>query len=351
MEYQYEYSTTLPDKQPIVITIGNFDGIHRGHQQLLHELQVMAHELACTPVIVTFSPHTLTVVRPEADLQCLTTLDEKLSLAAHYSGIPENIVIHFTSQVVALSAQSFMDELLARFSIRGLVVGEDFSLGRNRMGDIHFLRQYGAQHQILVRSTPLAADSQERISSTRIRALVREGAIKEANALLGHPLLMLGEVVHGDERGRLLGFPTANIRPPLHKLLPANGVYAVRAGVANSSINDPTSDGATESFVYTDTSIGVANIGFRPTFNGKERLLEVHLLDTHPDLYGSTLAVEFIDFLRSEQRFSGIDALKEQIAADVLKTRQIFSNTNANQSNQSNQIFSNQISNNRSVSN
>jgi riboflavin kinase/FMN adenylyltransferase len=129
-------------------------------------------------------------------------------------------------------------------------------------------------------------------------------------------------VVHGDERGRLLGFPTANMRPPLHKLLPANGVYAVRVRI----VNGPTGDASASSFVYTDTSIGVANIGIRPTFNGKERLLEVHLLDTSLDLYGSTLAVEFLDFLRSEQRFPGIEALKEQIAADVHKARQILTN-------------------------
>jgi riboflavin kinase/FMN adenylyltransferase len=322
MEYQYEYTTTLTDKRPVVITIGNFDGIHRGHQHLLHELQVMADELACSPVMVTFSPHTLLVVRPDVDLQCLTTLEEKLALANRYSGISDSIVIHFTPQVVALSAEAFMDELRSHFSIRGLVVGEDFSLGRNRMGNIHFLKAYGEQHHILVRSIPLTEDTQERISSTRIRALVREGAIQEANVLLGHPLLSLGEVVHGDERGRLLGFPTANMRPPLHKLLPANGVYAVRVRI----VNGPTGDASASSFVYTDTSIGVANIGIRPTFNGKERLLEVHLLDTSLDLYGSTLAVEFLDFLRSEQRFPGIEALKEQIAADVHKARQILTN-------------------------
>jgi riboflavin kinase/FMN adenylyltransferase len=146
--------------------------------------------------------------------------------------------------------------------------------------------------------------------------LISEGAIQDANDLLGHPLVVQGEVVHGDERGRLLGFPTANIRPDLHKLLPMNGVYVVRIRIAQS----PAHNSTTNTRIYP----GVANIGIRPTFNGKERLLEVHLLDTQMDLYGTILTVEFLDYLRSEQRFPGIEALKEQIAADVRKARQIL---------------------------
>ena len=311
-----EYTTTLTDKRPIVITIGNFDGIHKGHQRLLHAVQVMADAMGCTPVFVTFSPHTLLVLRPDINLQCLSTVEERLALVERYTGITESIIIHFTTDVVAMSAEAFMDELCTHFSIKGLVVGENFNLGRNRMGNVKFLEEYGQQHQIRVQSIPLSEVGQERISSTRIRALISEGAIKEANDLLGHPLVVQGEVVHGNERGRLLGFPTANIRPDLHKLLPMNGVYAVRVQIAQNSAHNST----TNTRIYP----GVANIGIRPTFNGKERLLEVYLLDVQMDLYGTILSIEFLDHLRSEQRFPGIEALKEQIAADVRKARQIL---------------------------
>ncbi|GCE06215.1 bifunctional riboflavin kinase/FAD synthetase [Dictyobacter aurantiacus] len=311
-----EYQTTLSENTPIAITIGNFDGIHLGHQRLLHELCAMAEKLQCTPVMVTFAPHTLMVVRPNMNILYLTTLEEKLSLAREYGKVADSIIVHFTPEVAALTAQDFMDNLCRRFTIRGLIVGADFSLGHNRMGNVEFLEQYGREHDIEVRALSLETDSQARISSTRIRNLVSEGHIAEANALLGHPLVLGGIVVHGDERGRLLGFPTANIRPEKHKLLPPNGVYAVGVTIYDNA----SGDSVEASTVYN----GVINIGIRPTFNGKERLVEVHLLDVTMDLYDKYLRVEFIERLRGEQRFSGIDALKNQISMDVQQTRQIL---------------------------
>ncbi len=159
-----EYTTTLADAPPIVITIGNFDGIHRGHQQLLHDLRDMANAMECRPVIVTFAPHTLMVLRPDIDVQCLTTLEENSSWPSAMVEIAESIVIHFTREVAAMSAEAFMDELCASFPIRGLLVGEDFSLGRNRMGNVSFLEEYGQRHQLSVRSIPLANAAQERIT-------------------------------------------------------------------------------------------------------------------------------------------------------------------------------------------
>jgi riboflavin kinase/FMN adenylyltransferase len=150
-----EYTTTLFDNEPIVITIGNFDGVHCGHQRLMHQLDAIAREIHCKPVLVTFSPHTLLVVRPEIQLECLTTLEEKLALAKYYGGINDSIVVHFTPEVAALSATAFMDMLRTNFSLRGMVVGEDFSLGHNRMGDITFLQQYGKEHDILVQPIAL----------------------------------------------------------------------------------------------------------------------------------------------------------------------------------------------------
>lgn len=314
-----EFDTTLTGSEPVTLTIGNFDGIHRGHQRLMHELRETAAALASKPVLVTFSPHTLLVVRPEIELQVLTTLEEKLALTRQYGGIDDSIVIHFTPEVMAMSADDFLDTLRARFPIRALVVGENFSLGHNRMGDVAFLRAYGQKHDILVRTIALEEDEQERISSTRIRKLVGAGEINEATELLGHPLTMSGTVVHGDHRGRLLGFPTANLIPPPHKLIPANGVYAVTVSVPAVT----SGDSSTSSRVYN----GVANIGIRPTFNGKERIVEAHLLDTELDLYEKRITIDFIARLRNEQRFAGIDTLKAQIAADAQQARQLLGTT------------------------
>lgn len=330
-----EFATTLTGNEPIVITIGNFDGIHKGHQSLMHKVCDLAQQLESRPVFVTFQPHTLAVVRPEIDLQCLTTLEEKLALANAYGHIKDSIIIEFTTAVASLSATEFMDALCERFKLRGMVVGANFSLGHKRVGDVAFLQAYGKTHGIDVRSIELEEIGDQRITSTQIRRLVSEGDVAEARELLGHSMMIHGEVVRGDQRGRLLGFPTANIVPPAGKLIPANGVYAARVFVRKQSLQ---SDAFHSSRVSIDARIDHAetlehwnvyysavNIGVRPTFQGQTRLIEAHLLDVEGlDLYDQCLSVHFIARLRSEQRFSGIEALKAQIAEDGRKARQIL---------------------------
>jgi riboflavin kinase/FMN adenylyltransferase len=311
-----EYVTTISANEPIVITIGNFDGIHKGHQHLMHVLRETAEELNSKPVLLTFSPHTLMVVRPDIDLHYLTTLEEKLALTKKYGGIADSIVINFTPEVAALEAHEFMDNLLSQFTIKGFVVGANFSFGHNRTGNISFLERYSQQHGIAVRTISLEEIGRTRISSTRIRALVSEGQVSEANELLGHPVSISEIVRHGDQRGRLLGFPTANLVPEAHKLIPANGVYAVRVNTNDIATSDVTGQHP----VYN----GVANIGVRPTFNGKERIVEAHLFDFQTDLYDKRITVDFIARLRNEQRFASIDALKSQISSDVRQARQIL---------------------------
>jgi riboflavin kinase / FMN adenylyltransferase len=311
-----DYTTTLTENDPIAITIGNFDGVHKGHLRLMQELSTLAQKLNAKPVLVTFDPHTLLVVRPQVNLECLTTLDEKLALTALYGHIPDNIVINFTSQVTKMSANDFLESLRERFLIRGMVAGADFSLGHNRMGNIAFLQDYGQAHSIEVLPIELEASKQTRISSTRIRALVSEGHIDEANMLLGHPMIASGMVVKGDQRGRLLGFPTANLLPEPHKLLPANGVYAARVSLDKMLQRD-------EMHEYPVFN-SVVNIGVRPTFGENIRIVEAHLLDVDLDLYEQRITIDFITRLRDEQRFAGIDALKTQIASDVQQARQIL---------------------------
>jgi len=311
-----EYVTTLATNDPIVITIGNFDGIHIGHQRLMYDLRVLAQALNARPVLVTFVPHTLLVVRPDIDLKCLTTHEEKLALASTYGRIHDSIVISFTREVANLSANDFLDSLRQRFMIRGMVVGADFSLGHNRMGDVNFLQRYGEEHAIVVQAIQLEKAEQLRISSTYIRKLVSEGNISEANELLGHPVIVSGIVVKGDQRGRLLGFPTANLQTEPHKLLPANGIYAARVYIGNILPRDDMHDYP----VYNSA----VSVGVRPTFDGKQRLVEAYLLDVDLDLYDQRITIDFIARLRDEQRFASIDALKAQMTLDVQQTRQLL---------------------------
>ncbi len=307
---------TLSANEPIAITIGNFDGMHKGHQRLLHELLAVARTLNAKPVLVTFVPHTLLVVRPDIDLQCLTTLEEKLALAGKYGHVPDSIVINFTQEVAHLSANDFLENLRQHFIIRGMVVGTDFSLGHKRMGDINFLRHYGEEHAIVIRPIQLEEAEQARISSTRIRTLVSAGDISEANELLGHPVVVSGEVVRGDGRGKLLGFPTANLLTEPHKLLPANGIYAAQVRIGHILPRD----GLPDYPVYNSA----VSIGIRPQFGGQKRLVEAYLLDVDLDLYGQRITIDLIERLRDEERFASIDALKHQMALDVQQTRRIL---------------------------
>jgi riboflavin kinase / FMN adenylyltransferase len=311
-----EFQTTLSKNTPIVLTIGNFDGVHLGHQRLLHKVCQLAQELESTPVMATFSPHTLVVVRPGIELRYLTTLEEKLALAKQYGGVADSIVIQFTPEVAALPAEDFMNDLCSRFSIQGIVVGADFSLGRQRMGNIAFLKDFGLRHGIQVQSIELETTDLERISSTRIRKLMSEGRISETNSLLGHSVLLEGNVKYDDQRSTELGFPTALVHPDPHKLLPARGVYAVCVTVCDNDQSDP----AKKPTVHK----GIAHVGVRPTFNGNEHVVEVHLLDVEMHLYEKYLRVEFIEHLRGEQCFSGPEALKQQISVDVQQAHQIL---------------------------
>jgi len=289
----------------------------------MHELVLQARELDCKPVLVTFSPHTSMVVRPDADHQYLTTLEEKLALAQRFGHIDSSVVVHFTPEVMHMSAEDFMDSLLTHFAIRGITVGSNFSLGHQRMGNVSFLEQYCHQHEVVLRSITLEEAEQTRISSTRIRTLVSEGQVSEASDLLGYLVTFSGLVIHGDHRGRLLGFPTANLAPEAHKLLPANGVYAARVTVGTPA--EFEGDSSSVFPVYN----GVVNIGVRPTFQGQERRVEAYLLDVDLDLYDQRITIDFIARLRGEQRFSGIEALKVQISSDVQQARRVLVVTSA----------------------
>ncbi len=306
MQVIRDLATLTPDT-PVALTVGVFDGVHLGHQHLIQQTAQAAAALGGKAGMVTFWPHPLEVLHPERKISYLTMLEEKLEFLATLGTLDLVVVLPFTPTLAGTSAGEFIDMLMSHLALRALVEGADFVFGHNREGDMAFLTDYGQTHGFAVQTIDLQLADERRISSTSIRALLADGQVEAAMALLGRPYSARGLVAHGDERGRLLGFPTANLEIDPQKILPADGVYAVRARV------DET--------IYA----GAANIGVRPTLDGTRHLTEVHVLDLQRDLYQKELEVQFIARLRGERRFAGVEALQAQIAADVQQARLVLS--------------------------
>ncbi|MBI4796992.1 MAG: bifunctional riboflavin kinase/FAD synthetase [Deltaproteobacteria bacterium] len=289
-----------------VVTIGNFDGVHLGHRAILARVHQRAKELEAQSVAVTFDPHPLKVLRPEASLPLLTTPEQKISLMAA-SGLDAVVVLPFTREFAGLPAREFVQRyFLERLKVREVVVGHDYCFGRGREGNIDLLKEMGKQHGFTVQVVWAVEADGAVVSSSLIRAMLRLGKVEEAGRLLGRPYGVAGRVVAGKGRGaKLLGIPTANIRPE-NELLPATGIYAVRVRRGDEILP------------------GAANIGTCPTFENGEFSLEVHLLDFSGDLYGENLGVEFVARLREERRFPSIEDLAAQIHADIAAAREVL---------------------------
>jgi riboflavin kinase/FMN adenylyltransferase len=286
------------------VAVGVFDGLHRGHLALFRRALERAAGGRC--VAVSFDPHPdLVLAREFRALPPLTPLPEKQERLAAL-GV-ELHVLPFTRELAALEPEVFVaNHLVAPFAPDWLVVGEDFALGRARSGDVPRLRSIGIASGFEVEAVPLLAGDDGVVSSTRIRERLWAGRVREAAALLGRRYALTGTVVHGDALGRELGYPTANLRLHDEKCVPALGIYAVWARVAGES----------------EWRGGAMSVGIRPTFGGKVRTLEVFLLDFAGDLYGLDVEVQFVDWLRSEERFESREALVRAIDADVALTRQ-----------------------------
>ncbi len=295
--------------QRSVITIGAYDGVHLGHRAVIDDVRRIASEQGCRSVVVTFDRHPASVVRPESAPNLLTDLDQKLELLTE-TGVDATVLVRFDEQQSFESATDFVERVLVRcLATRTIVVGEDFHFGRQRSGNVGLLRELGAIHDFEVSPRELVARADgvgEPISSTAIRRALAGGQVELAAEMLGRPFEARGPVVHGDERGRLLGFPTANVEVPNKVCLPADGVYAgtyVRAG--------------------GETHACAINLGRRPTFyeHADHSLLEAHLLDFNGELYGEAAHVRFSNFLRSERKFDGIDSLVTQLKQDIENAR------------------------------
>lgn len=300
-------------KQPFrnaVLTIGNFDGVHIGHQALFHEVIEKADDIGGTSVAMTFDPHPLRALRQNGHLPLITLKEQKIELIGN-SGIDILIVEPFTPLFASIPARRFVEELLVeRIGMRAMVVGKDYRFGKNREGDLPLLKRYAEEMGFEVITADWiqsTRDDRERISSTRIRELVNGGEVGRARNLLGRHYQIRGSVVAGRDRGgKLLGFPTANIQLQ-DELCPRSGVYAVTMQVLG------------------ELHQGVANIGYSPTFDDHQFTVEVHLLDFSGDLYGKEVRVNFIERIRDELRFSSIDELSRQIRIDVQRARSILS--------------------------
>jgi riboflavin kinase/FMN adenylyltransferase len=293
-----------------VLTIGNFDGVHRGHQALLERLRAEGRERGLPVVVVIFEPQPLELFATDKAPARLTRLRDKVRYLAE-SGVDYVLCVRFDRRFAALTAQEFISELLVkRLGVRYLAVGDDFRFGAGREGDFLLLQKAGAEFGFDVTSTQTFCEGGLRISSTAVRQALAEDDLELAQTLLGHPFSISGRVVHGDELGRTIGFPTANI-PLRRQVSPVKGVYAVEvAGLGDRLLP------------------GVANIGTRPTVAGVRQQLEVHLLDVVMDLYGRHIDVILRKKIRNEQRFSSLDELKAQIARDELTARELFGLSN-----------------------
>jgi len=303
MEFIRNISQLRSHHQGCVATIGNFDGVHLGHQTVLQQLKTKAKELQLPMVVIIFEPQPMEFFAPDNVPARLTRLREKLIAMRHY-GVDRVLCLHFNASLAALSANAFIQQVLVKgLGIRHLVVGDDFHFGQKRQGNFATLQQAGKEYGFTVESQHTFILGKERVSSTRVRQALMQGDLNAAHELLARPYMMCGRVRYGQQMGRTIGFPTANIF--LHRQVsPLNGVFAV------------TLHGVTKKPLP-----GVANLGTRPTINGHQLLLEVHLFDFDRTIYGHYVEVEFVRKIRDEQRFPSIEALKQQIEKDVQSAR------------------------------
>jgi riboflavin kinase/FMN adenylyltransferase len=287
------------------VTIGAFDGVHRGHQQLIGTMARAAHEAGRAAVALTFDPHPGALLG-RSPVAALTTPEERAVLIADL-GVDALVILRFTPTMAGTSAARFVGMLRRYLHMVELWVGPDFALGHRREGTVPFLRQLGEQEGFIVRVVEPLRWRGEIVSSTRIRAALTAGDIEEANSCLGRPYRLTGQVIRGRSLGRRIGIPTANLEPPPGRLIPANGVYAGYAHTENAG-----------------THPAVINVGVRPTIAPNHLTVEAHLLDFDGDLYGQSLALDFVARLRDEETFPSLNALVEQIQRDIARAREML---------------------------
>ena len=291
--------SALPSFRNPVITIGTFDGVHLGHKQIIDRLKEEARHIDGETVIITFYPHPRKIVKPGAQIALLNTTEEKIVLLDKEK-IDHLIIVPFTDEFAEQDATSYIkDFLVARIHPHTIIIGYDHRFGKGREGNYMMLENFGMVWGFAVKEIPEKLLHEAAVSSTRIRQALAEGNIATANELLGYSYFFTGTVVEGNRLGNTIGYPTANIRPESEeKLIPADGVYAMEVEVDGKKYQ------------------GMMNIGIRPTIGGTQSVIEVNIFGFSSNIYNSSITVYFKYFLRREQKFSGIDALKQQLAED-----------------------------------
>jgi len=294
--------------QDTVLTIGSFDGVHRGHQHLISQVLRQARRLDLLGALVTFYPHPAAILAPHSAPRYITTPGEKIALLEKL-GLDLVAILPFNRQLAQTSPRDFIIATKRHLRLRELWVGRNFVLGQNRTGNLEVLQALGQELGFSVKPVEPLLWEGEVVSSTRIRRHLAAGDVRRAAALLGRFPSLAGEVVSGAKRGRRLGIPTANLAVRAERAVPADGVYAVYA------------------ILGAKRYLGVANVGVRPSFDNGERIVETHILDFDEDIYGVDLVVEFVERLRDEKRFDNVDELISQVHRDITYTRRSLSKT------------------------
>lgn len=311
-------STLANSLTPTAVALGNFDGIHQGHRQVIQPILKSCDRLNTPPyaTVVTFHPHPQEFFTGQPR-SLLTPLEEKVAQLQSL-GVDQLVLLPFDQELARLTPAQFVGNILVQgLQAKQISVGQDFCFGHRRTGTAEDLCTIAANYGIDVTIAPLKLLEGHRISSSAIREALQQGEIQQANYLLGRPYSLVGEVIQGQQVGRKLGFPTANLQFPPEKFLPRLGVYAVWANLCDRIDGILTESGS--------TIPGVMNLGYRPTVDGNRLVAEVHLFDWSANLYGKTVSVHFTQFLRPEQKFTSLDELKAQIQADSIAAKAILS--------------------------
>ncbi len=288
-----------------VLTIGNYDGVHIGHRTIIEVVKGMALEIGGTPMLMTFHPHPLHVLRPDKELPSITPIEEKKRLIEE-AGIEVLVVVPFTQEFSHVTPEAYVrDILIGKLNIKALVVGYDFKFGKGGRGDIEGMKRYAEAYGFSLEVVNAVTIGGEKVGSNKIRKLLQNGEVDKADLLLGRPYMISGEVVHGEGRGRAFGFPTINMQTRFD-LVPPNGVYISEVMLGGKRLHS------------------VTNIGYNPTFGGQRRAIETFILDYDGDLYGENVRLFFHGRLREEVRFGSVEELRKQIERDVKSARDYF---------------------------
>lgn len=307
MKITHNYSN-FSSKKKTILTIGTFDGVHIGHQKIISQLLAASKKKNEVSVILTFFPHPRMVLQKDNEVKMINTLDEKSKLLENF-GLDELIIHPFDKDFSRLTAFEFVRNVLVnKLNISKLIIGYDHHFGKNREGNFEQLQEYGAMFDFELEEIPAQNLNDITISSTKIRTALLNGDIEKANTYLGYHFMLTGEVVKGENLGSKIGFPTANINiKESYKLIPKPGAYVVKATINNVRYD------------------GMLNIGNRPTVHGKQQTIEVNFFDFNTDLYGQTIQIELLKFLRKEQKFDSLDDLKNQLQKDKINAQKIAS--------------------------